>query len=156
MKKLRYLISFGMLALLFSCGSTSNNKLEKHLPFNIHNAFYTSWFGQQPGAKGYTIYLEIDNSNITLDSIYFRNMSAKLEKKDTSIGENTYFGTFKMPNSIKNYVLHSDSKKEFGNQLPDISKNIPFSLTKNEAVISFFSKNKINYYKISGIKEDNK
>ena len=152
MKKLLYLISFGVLAIMFSCGSTSNNKFEKRIPFNIHNAFYTNWFGEQPGVKGYIVYLEIDDSNSVLDSIYFRNMSAKLEK-DPAIGKNTYLGTFTMPNRMKNYMLHSDSKKEFGNQLPDISKSIPFNLTENEAVILYLSENKIKYYKISEIVE---
>ena len=152
MKKLLYLISFGVLALVFSCGSTSNNKFEKYHLLTIHSAYCTTWVGEQPGVKGYTVYLEIDDSNCVLDSIYFRNMSAKLEK-ETTIGKNTYFGTFTMPNRMKNYMLHSDSKKEFGNQLPDISKSIPFNLTENEAVISYLSENKVKYFKISEIVE---
>lgn len=156
MKKSLYFFTFGILVLAFSCCGTSksNNKLEQNPPFKINRAFYNTWVGGQPGVKGYTIYFEIDNSNTVLDSVYFRNMSAKL-LKDTSTSESVYIGTFILPNRMKDYVLHSDPKKEFGNELPDISEKTPFQLNSNEAIISYIVDNTTQYYKVTNVVELN-
>lgn len=156
MEKITYItISIILVVAFSSCSSSklnSQNKFQQHPPFNINKALYNTWVGGQPGVKGYSVQFEIDNSNIVLDSVFFRNMSTKLEK-DVSALTNTYIGTFILPNRMKNYVLHSDSKKEFGNELPDTSKKIPFQLKENEAVISYIFNNTTKYYKVNKVVE---
>ncbi len=154
MNKIIYLFISGILVLAFSCCSASKSsiKLEQNPPFKITNAFYNTWVGGQPGVKGYSVQFEIDNSNIVLDSIYFRNMSAKLQKAISTL-KNVYIGTFILPNRMKDYILHSDPKKEFRNELPDISKKIPFQLNLNEAVISYIVENSTAYYKVTNVVE---
>lgn len=152
MKESLYLLSFVILVTAFSCCSAtkSNIKLNQNPPFKILKANYNTWVGGQPGVKGYTVQFEIDNSSTVLDSVFFRNMTAKL-KKDSSTTNNIYIGTFILPNRMKHYKLHRDSKKEFGNEVPDILEKIPFQLTETEAVISYIINNKKAYYKITNV-----
>ncbi|REE83709.1 hypothetical protein BX611_1004 [Lutibacter oceani] len=156
MNKLVYTIVFGLLFLAFSCCSSSkikaDNKFQNNPPFKIVKAVYKNWVGGQPGVKGYLVQFEIDNPEIVLDTVYFRNMKTKL-KKDFTSENNTYVGTFILPHIIKDYILHKDPKKEFGNEPPIVSENIPFVLNDNEAVISYIFNNKTAYYKVSNIIE---
>jgi hypothetical protein len=157
MNKIIYITTSIILVIAFSCcrASKLNNKLEQYPPFKITKAKYNTWVGGQPGVKGYTIHFEIDNANTVLDSVYFRNMSAKLIK-DTSTSKNIYLGTFILPNRLKDHILHKDPKKEFGNELPDISEKIPFQLNANEAVISYKLNNTTAYYKVENVVEQKK
>jgi len=156
MDKITYITISIILVLAFSCCRVSKlnneNKLEQHPPFKISKAFYNTWVGGQPGVKGYIIHFEIDTKNIELDSVYYRNMSVKLER-DTSSSKNIYLGVFILPNRLKNHILHKDPKKEFGNELPDISEKIPFQLNSNEAVISYIVDNTTQYYKVTHVVE---
>ena len=43
-------------------------------PFKVTNATYNTWVGGQPGVKGLLINILIDNLEIKLDTVYFRNM----------------------------------------------------------------------------------
>ena len=156
MNKITYITISIILVLACSCCRTSKlnneNKLAQHPPFKISNAFYNTWVGGQPGVKGYNIHFEIDTMNIVLDSVYFRNMAVKLER-DTSTPKNRYLGVFILPNRFKNHILHKDPRKEFGNELPDISEKIPFQLMDNEAVISYIVDNTTQYYKVTHVVE---
>ena len=97
MDKITYITISIILVLAFSCCHASKlineNKLEQHPPFKLSNAFYNTWVGGQPGVKGYIIHFEIDTKNIELDSVYYRNMSVKLER-DTSSSKNIYLGVW--------------------------------------------------------------
>ncbi|UMB59797.1 hypothetical protein MHL31_12000 [Lutibacter sp. A80] len=154
MNKIVYLfISVIFIVVFKSCGlSNSTSNFEQHPSFIINSAFYKNLDSRQPGVKGYIFQVDINNSNTVLDSVYFRNASAKLEK-DTTTSKNSYVGTLMLPNRMQDFILHSDSKKEFGNKLPEISKKSPFQLTENEAVISFTVNNEIKYYKIPEVKK---
>jgi hypothetical protein len=154
MNKITYITISAIVILAFSCcsASKSNNELEQQPPFKITKVFYNTWVGGQPGVKGYTFHVEIDNSNYVLDSVFFRNMKVKL-KKDTSKPKNVYIGTFILPNRMKDYILHAEPKKEVGNELPDISEKIPFQLNANEAVLSYLVNNSISYYKVTNVEE---
>ena len=108
-----------------------------------------------PARKGYNIQFEIETTSVELDSVFFRNMSVKLER-DPSASKNVYLGVFILPNRLKNHILHKDPKKEFGNELPDTSEKIPFQLMDNEAVISYKVDNKTEYYRVINLIEQKK
>lgn len=137
------------LLLFISCGSTSkilNNKP----PFKVLNATYFKWLGGQPGVNGVKISIKIDNSAVKLDTVYFKNSSTLLKFNESLA---TYAASIVLPNTNKHLQLDIDSKKEFGNEVPDISRKIPFELNKNEAVVSYRYKGKTNYYKILNVVE---
>jgi hypothetical protein len=156
MNKRTSIVLFLFLSVTFlSCKvskTTDTINLEKNPPFKIVTATYNKWNGGQPGVNGLQIRIQLNKTHVVLDTVYFRNNRSNL-KIDNSTSPSTYVGTFVLPNTQKNYILDADSKKEFGNAVPDISQKIPFQLNANEAVVSFKINNKPSYYKISNIQE---
>jgi len=137
------------------CSASKNNKIVQiKPPFNVIKATYTSWVGGQPGIRGITVQVEIDNPNITLDSVYFRGMKSVL-KIDKSNTNPIFVSSFVLPKKPKHFILDADPKKEYGNEPPPISTKFPFQLKKNEAVVSYFYKGKLRYFKIIGLIEIN-
>lgn len=140
-----------IISILFlgcSTSKTIQDGFQSNPPFKVLEATYTKWVDDRPGINGFSINIAIDNPKVKLDTVYFRNTSAKM-KLDESLLKTIYVGRLVMPNKNKNIQLNIDSKKEFGNQVPDISQKIPFQLKANEAVVRYFFNNKINYFKIS-------
>ena len=131
-----------------STSKTTLDGFQSNPPFKVLEATYTKLVDEKSGVNGISIYISIDNAEVKLDTVYFRNNSGKL-KLDKDISKTEYIGSLVMPNKDNDLQLNIDSKKEFGNQVPDISQKIPFQLKANEAVVSYFFNNKINYFKIS-------
>ncbi len=137
---------------LFSCG-TSKVKAQNQHPFKVLEATYVNSVGEQPDLVKTTIKISIDNKEIKLDSVYFRNHKAPLKRVE--IDENSLFkGSFITSTILHDYILHSDPKQEFGNKPPVTVSKLPFEIKDNEAVVSYFYKDKINYYKILEVKEE--
>lgn len=156
---MKKVFSFGIAVItslfLLGCGPSKvnqNNGFQSNPPFKVVEATYIKSIGTKPGVKGISIYITIDNTEVKLETVYFRNNSTKLEL-DNSISKTSYVGNLVMPNTENDIQLHSDSKREFGNQAPDISQKIPFQLKANEAVVSYFFKNEIHYFKILNLIE---
>src|SRR5690606_23958937 len=94
-----------------------------------------------------TLKISINNKEIKLDSLYFRNHKVSLTKVDSD--ENSDFiGIFETYTMPHDYILDSDPKQEFGNTPQVTISKLPFELNDIEAIVSYFYKNKINYYKI--------
>jgi hypothetical protein len=148
-------INIGLIILIsiafFGCG-TSKIKAQNEHPFKVVEATYTNFVSEQPDSVVTTLKITTNNPEIQLDSMYFRNHSVPLKRIESD--ENSVFvGSFTTSNMPHDYILHSDPKQEFGNKPPVIVSELPFKLTDNEAVASYFYKDKINYYKISAVKE---
>ncbi|MDX1829635.1 MAG: hypothetical protein R3342_08825 [Lutibacter sp.] len=143
--------------LFFCCGATKDKTmyaLQKKPPFKVINAEVSDWVGGQPGVRGLKVSISIDNKNIKLDSLYFRNQKTALELLVNS-NPSTYIGIFVTSKGINDYIIDKDSTKEFGNSPKSTSKNIPFKINDNEAVVSYKNQTKRYYYKISKIKKIN-
>lgn len=136
--------------LMFSLCSTTKEATKIEPPFKVIKATHNSWVGGRPGVKGININITIDNSKIELDSVFFRNKKTKL-KKDISISPSIFIGVFINKNIKKDYTLHEDPVKEYGNTPPDITIKMPFELQTNEAIVSYLHKGKIQYYKIEDV-----
>lgn len=153
---MKFFLGIGLISLLsiafFGCG-TSKIKAQTEHPFKVLEANYANWVSEQPDITGITVKIIIDNPEIQLDSVYFRNNSAALKHVE-SIENLVFTGSFKTSTTPHDYILHSDPKQEFGNKPLVMVSKIPFELTGNEAVVSYFYKDKINYYKISEVKEE--
>jgi hypothetical protein len=100
----------------------------------------------------------IDPSAITPDSLYLRGRVLKLEQKESETGF-LITGTYVESGFGKSdYIMHSDSLQEIGNQPPRLltpASHFPFELEADEAVISYreASSAKQQYYKIKGVVE---
>ena len=148
-------IGIGLISLLsiafFGCGASKIKAQTEH-PFKVLEANYVNGVSERPDITEITVKIIIDNPEIQLDSVYFRNNSAALKQVETI--ENLVFtGSFKTTTTPHDYISQSDPKQEFGNKPPVMVSKIPFELTDDEAVVSYFYKNKINYYKILAVKE---
>ncbi len=150
-------INIGLVVLslvLASCGTTKINgkSIQKEHPFKLNSATYTFDKGDQSTIKEIHIRLTIDNPEIQLDSIYFRNEIAEL-KKEVSASNIFYVANYLVKDVRKDYNLHSDPQKEYGNTPPKISSKFPFELQKNEAVISYVLNGETRYYKTGKLVE---
>jgi len=150
-KSAGFLISVIVL-LTFSFCSASKNTFQKNPPFKVIKATYNSWVGGQPGVRGITIYITIDNPKINLDTVFFRKMKTKL-KKDFSVASNTFVGSFTLHNKEHDFILDKNSIKEFENTPTKTSLNTPFKLKNNEAVVSYIYKEKKYFYKVKNVIE---
>lgn len=158
MKIFKYTFIFIITStLFFCCGATKNkamHKLQKNPPFKVISAEVSDWVGGQPGVRGIKVSISIDNKNIKLDSLYFRNQKTSLKLLVNS-NPPTYIGIFVTSKGVNDYIISKDNTKEFGNSPKLTSKNIPFKLNDNEAIVSYKNPNKRYYYKISKVKNIN-
>ena len=138
--------------MIFSCGSSKVKAQNEH-PFKVLEANYVNSAGEQPDLVKTTIKISIDNKEIQLDSVYFRNSGMPLNRLE-SIENAIFTASFMTSTILHDYILDSDPKQEFGNKPPVPKAKLPFELIGNEAVVSYFYKDKINYYKISEVKEE--
>ena len=147
MKPLLNIILIVTFPLLFTNCSSSQTTFVKKAPFTIKNASYSYWSGGRPGVGGVTLKIETNNS-IKLDSVYFRNKKISLKERNS-----VYTATITHSNNRKKQIIHYNTKKEYGNKAPDVSVKIPFELKKNEAIVTFYIKNKEKLFKIENLIE---
>ena len=146
-------IGFIILASItfFGCG-TSKAKAQAH-PFKVLEATYVNTVVEQADLVLTTLKITINNKEIKLDSVFFRNHKSPLKRIEST--ENPIFtGGFTTSNLPHDYILHSDPKQEFGNKPPVTSSKLPFELKDHEAIVSYIYKDKIKYYKISKVKQE--
>ncbi len=151
-------LNIGILVIslvLGGCGTTKNNTekaIQSNHPFVIISATYSFSDNDSANRKKMDIQIAIDNAEVELDSIYFRKTAIEL-KRDVNSVPPVFTGNFLFSNIQKDYILHSDSQKEFGNTPPGNTSKFPFDLQKNEAVVSYLFNGEKRYYKISRIVE---
>ena len=137
---------------LMQCSSVP--KLEDNAPFNVTEVYSQNWVaGLKEGGSGTNLFVTISDrkENVVIDSVFFSGKVAKLE---TNSGDNSYVGRFSISiNKKQDIILSNVPNAEFGNEVPKISKAIPFDLKNNECVISYKENNTTRYFKISAIKE---
>ena len=142
------LLSFALTSLL-QC--SSSKKLQNNVPFKIGKVYYQDWFsGVKGGGSGTNLFIPIlsNSGNVVPDSVYFRGKGVKLEFKDDSI----FIGRFIKETTQKSDIIMSNEPfAEYGNQVPKIRKKMPFELSEEECIISYYIKNKTVYFKIDNV-----
>ncbi len=149
-------IGIGFITLtiitFFGCGASKVKAQHEH-PFKVLEATYTNSAGKQADSIVTKLKISINNKEIKLDCVYFRNHKVSLTKVGSD--ENPVFiGIFETSTMPHDYILDSDPKQEFGNKPPVIVTKLPFELNDNEAVVCYSYKDKINYFKILEVKEE--
>jgi hypothetical protein len=142
--------------LFFCCGATKNKtlyKFQKKPSFKIDNAVVSEWVGGQPGVRGLKVAISLNTKSVKLDTLFFRNQKTTLKLVAKS-NPATYVGILVTSKGINDYILDKDSTKEFGNSPKLITKNIPFNLNNNEAIVSYQSQDKTYYHKIKITKKE--
>ena len=159
MKKTIYILFIGLLGI---AACTSQKSLVSEPPFTVDSPSLQYWSGgMERSGRGMNFaarWNPFDPEAIVVDSLFVRGRIMKLEVLETETGfklEASYKDAQTGPTDI---IMHADSTKEVGNQLPrplpDIRK-FPFKLKPDEAVMSYLVKSdgKKYYYKIRGVKE---
>jgi len=142
-----FLTLFFMLSFFRCVGS---HGFQKSPPFTISEVYFQSWGDSINGTdSGIEIYVPIKSnpSNIVLDSIYFKGKWAKLEPNNYSL----FVGRFKTVfNSKKDIVMSNKPYAEYGNQIPDFSKEPSFELKDDECILSYKMNSITKYFKYKG------
>tara|TARA_R110001583_G_scaffold103863_3_gene251146 strand:+ start:33230 stop:33721 length:492 start_codon:yes stop_codon:yes gene_type:complete len=156
MKRLLSILVLGIILLSFSfcCATKSNMKdltQEKH-PFKVTKSTYNNWVGGQPGVRGLKINITIDNPEIQLDTVFFRNKKMILKPSLISTSS-TFIGVLTLSNTKTDYILHKNGGNEYGNKPPKVALDIPWKLKENEAVVSYVYEGNTHYYKIENVQK---
>lgn len=145
---MRKLLTIGLLIFsfnFFGCG-TSKIKAQHEPPFKVMEAFYD--ITEEAGNSFITVRIITNNSEIKLDTVYFRNTIIKLTKEEKI--EKVIFTGKEMLDSTSDLILHKDPIIEFGNKPPT---TFPFQLKENEAMLIYYFNGKKKQLKISELKE---
>jgi len=140
-KTISLILALPIVLISFAqCASNKPFKLQKTAPFAIKQAVSQHYLGGRQGNKGEKITITINDSDIVLDSLFYKNNTLKLQRN----AEGGY--TCKLSfSSGKQHTMHENPQEEYGNKAPNIDANFPFKLTGNEAVVSYL-KNDVTYY----------
>lgn len=143
------------LLVLFSFSNCANGKkLQEDAPvaIDVEQAYYTTWTGGvRTAGSGYNLFIPLKpNSQIQLDSAFFRGRKAVIEKVDSEAG--LFVARFKNP-SKKDIIMHADPKEEYGNEPPVILEKLPFELEEDEAVVKYSKNGNSNYFRIKEVKK---
>ena len=128
---------------------TQEPQLEKTAPIPVEKAYFQAWVaGIQGGGSGIHLYLPDSTTDIKLDSVYFREMVAKLNRDSTG-----YVALFRtQTNQRDDVIMSNENHAEYGNTLSEKAQ-IPFQLKANECVVSYIENNNIRYFKIENLIE---
>ena len=148
MKSIKLLI---ILSIIFFFSQCSAKMFVSNPPFKVDKALYTKWYGGQPGARGVTLKLHLNNAaGIVFDSLFFQNKSTKVLVRavETKI---QLTGNYSTLNKIKrDFILNKNPSKELKNPFPS-KQRFPFDLSESEAVLSYRRGSQTLYYKIKNI-----
>jgi len=140
-----------LLLVAFSCCS-SRKEISTQLPYEVESIYFQKWIGgQEQTGSGINFYITFKNplpQNTKLEKLYFQNKEGVFEPES----DLNYVGRIFSKPQNQDLIMDGDSQKEYSNQAPEITKP-KFELQSNEAVLEFRTSNKIDYFKVVGIKE---
>mgnify|MGYP001044098054 CR=1 FL=1 len=155
MKAMYKLFNFLMLiVMVITCSHcSSTNDLQKNPPFDLEKVYYESWTsGVSGGGSGINVFIELKKEFVQLDSVYFRGKVVNLEVKPSN--KRLFIGRLLYPPSNKfDRTLDKESLNEYKNKAPIIEMNTFYNLEQDECVVTYESRGKTKYYKITSMVE---
>ena len=142
LKRAIYAIVFtGIIATSFQCASPKETMttFEEPTSFKVKPVYFQEWYaGINVGGTGINVFVPVVNkrNDITIDSIYFRNLKGKLFIKN-----DRYFASLK--NDSPYYTFKGTEK----------SDDYPFTLNEQECAISYTENGETKYLKIVNVRE---
>nr|WP_315205832.1 hypothetical protein [uncultured Flavobacterium sp.] len=125
-------------------------EFQTDFPQEIQSAFYQK-MNHGIDSGGTYFYIEFKKplaANIKLEKIYFLNQESTIK----GIDKNTFTARFYKENEKKDFILHKDASKEYGNIAPVIQKT-KFDLNPNEAVLEYKKDDETQFFKITNLIE---
>ncbi|WP_299121146.1 hypothetical protein [uncultured Winogradskyella sp.] len=142
LKSACYAIVFaGIFATTLQCASPKEvtTTFEKPTSFKVKSVYFQEWYaGIKVGGTGVNVFVPVVNkrSDITIDSVYFKNLKGKLVVKDDK-----YFAILK--NDSPYYTFRGTQK----------SDDYPFTLNNNECAIRYIENGETKYLKVVNVRE---
>ena len=133
-----------------SCAGGKDLLFEENPPFSIKEASSQDWVsGVQGGGSGtnVTVYMGEIHEDIKIKDVYYLGDVAKAERHPRDIDK--YVARFSKAHN-RDIIMDKDPINEANNTVPIKS---PFSLEKNEIVISYMHDGEVKYYKFNAVKE---
>ncbi|ALM08412.1 hypothetical protein SB49_11765 [Sediminicola sp. YIK13] len=148
--------------LILSIGLTScssQKKLQTEVPFEIGTATVQEWMGgKEESGTGYLVSVSVLNitKDVRFQEMFYHGQVVQVTTESHGHGLMVK-GNFTLAPQKPDIIMHADPRKEVGNQPPSMqkgyTKDLPFDLEPQEAVLSYMIKNRVKYVKISGMKE---
>ena len=133
--------------MILGCASKFN--LESNTFINTTESYYSLWNSPiRGGGSGYSVYvvldenLDLNSKQIELQGIYFKEKYSALKYQKPRL----YQGFIK--NKTNHNLLESDGGLRNQSDQKEETKDIPFKLVGQEAVIVYKVKNALKYVKI--------
>lgn len=140
------------LSVLCFAFCASNHQKQMNFPQEITKAYYeTLAENAEKNTVMLNFYIEFKeplSDEILVQKVYFRNQEAPIEK----ISDKKYVAHFPQTAAVQDFILDSDSKKEYGNKAPIIVK-AKFELNNDEAVLEYQMNGDTIFFKLKGIME---
>jgi len=142
LKRAIYAIVFTIVfSFTFQCASSKEvaKTFEYQPPFILNSVVFQEWYaGIKVGGTGINLFLPISDvkGNIVFDEVYFRNLKAKLVKK-----EHNYTATLKNPS------------RQYSFKIAEKPGDYPFDLKDDECVLTYIQNGETKFYKILALKE---
>ncbi|MDT0649275.1 hypothetical protein [Autumnicola edwardsiae] len=143
-----YLIFSSILIFSFFTNCGGNKGLQDRAPAKFQAVYTTTENSRLNLHIPVTV---IQDSRISLDSVYFRGMKSALVQNEEL--PNKYVAEFNIKDS--EMVMSSDPREEYGNKAPQKPEKSPFDIESDEAILVFSQNNQKKYYKLSDITDWN-
>ncbi len=143
-------ISFVLIGLLgiVKCKSIDKTNKATDLPFTIKEIKYFDWMGGQPGVKGTSLQILVETVNeVKPDAIYFRGTRYQLESKPNKQGA-IWIANLTASTQNPDRKMCIEVTDEYGNKPPSVEPS-SLGLKNDEALLSYFTKGKQQFYKIT-------
>ena len=138
--------------IILGCASKFNP--ESNTFINTTESYYTVWSSPiRGGGSGYSIYvvldpkLDLNSKQIEIQGIYFKEKYSALKYQKLGL----YQGFIK--NKTNHNLLETDGGLRTQTVKTEETKDIPFKLVGQEAVIVYKAKNALKYVKIELLKK---
>lgn len=136
--------------ILFSCAGGKEVLFEQDPPFKVKKATSQNWIGGvQGGGSGtiITVFLGQIHEDMKIQELFFGEEVAKAEQDRFNIDK--YVARFDKKTN-RDVIMLEETKEEAQNVPPSKS---PFSLEKNEVVISYMHNGELKFYKYNEVEE---
>jgi len=152
-----FILTFGLSQCTCTKDSIKITKTIELSEVSKNKAYYQKWVaGVRGGGSGTDLYISKSVvGDKKLITAYFKGKSVKFDLMVEN--SNVYIARFKgEANQRYDLLMEADAINEYGNRAPVKKDSIPFNLTKNDAVVSYFEDNTLKYLKLTNIPEKEK
>ncbi|MCD6544503.1 MAG: hypothetical protein J7K34_08335 [Flavobacteriaceae bacterium] len=153
MKQITKILTFTLLfAILLNLVQCQTQNVQKAVPFTVIEKSYFNWAGGKKGDQGTTIKIvgNFDTTSLAFSSIYFQNHKYEVVPE---IKGKTFILIGNRSSLKKDMNMSGNATEEYGNTPPNLDKEIPFDLQKDEAVIEYSISGQVFFHKVAGIKQ---